>query len=90
MPVGRVKIPQRASDIADSIDVRGTTGYIIAPGSVPSKGQRYEFIDGTGWDDIVEAPDWLLFLAVFNARRRDQLSKIGVSGPADLDCRPWQ
>jgi len=89
MPAG-VRIPQRTSDIAPGLDVRGTTGYVIAPGSVLSDGHEYMPLDGRGFDDIADAPDWLLFLAVFNKRRREDLEKIGIRGPDDLGCERWQ
>lgn len=89
MPAG-VRIPQRAGDIAPGLDVRGSTGYVIAPGSVLSDGREYREIDGRGFDDIAAAPDWLLFMAVFGKRRREDLEKIGIRGPDDLGCEPWQ
>lgn len=89
MPPG-VRIPQRAGDIAPGLDVRGSTGYVIAPGSVLSDGREYVALDDRDFDDIVPAPDWLIFLAVFGRRRREELANIGIRGPDDLNCEPWQ
>jgi hypothetical protein len=89
MPPG-VFIPQRAGDIADGIDVRGSTGYVIAPDSVTSDGRVYELIGDRSFGDIELAPLWLLFLAVFGETRRERLAKVGINGPDDLRCEPWQ
>jgi hypothetical protein len=88
MPTG-VRIPQRAGDIAPGLDVRGSTGYVIAPGSVLSDGREYVPLAGD-FDNIVPAPQWLLFLAMFGKRRREDLGKIGIRGPDHLGCEPWQ
>lgn len=44
------------------VDVRGESGYIIAPGSVAADGRSYEWIEheGIAPPKIAEAPQWLL------------------------------
>ncbi|RUW55067.1 ATPase [Mesorhizobium sp. M1A.F.Ca.ET.072.01.1.1] len=46
------------------VDVRGTGGYVIAPGSVAGDGRGYEWVDGYGPEHIVDAPQWLLSLVL--------------------------
>ena len=46
------------------VDVRGDGGYVIAPGSVLDGGREYMWLDDTGPEDIVDAPDWLLDLVL--------------------------
>ena len=48
------------------LDVRGSGGYVVAPGSVTADGRRYAWIDfdGEGLPPIAPAPDWLLALVL--------------------------
>lgn len=88
LPVG-LALKSRARDIAPGLDVRGANaagepnGYVIAAGSVNSTGGKYELIDATDFDParFAAAPDWLLFLVGFGAGERDQLARVGITGP---------
>lgn len=44
------------------LDVRGSGGYVIAPGSVTAEGNEYVWIDydGEGLPPLADAPQWLL------------------------------
>ena len=48
------------------LDVRGSGGYVIAPGSRTSDGKEYTWIDydGAGLPPLADAPDWLLELVL--------------------------
>jgi hypothetical protein len=46
------------------VDVRGEGGFVVAAGSVMGDGRFYEWLDDTGPDDIVDAPQWLLDLVL--------------------------
>lgn len=48
------------------LDVRGSGGYVIAPGSVTADGKEYIWVDydGAGLPPLVPAPDWLLELVL--------------------------
>ena len=73
---------------APGIDVRGTGGYVIAPGSTLPDGRQYRIVSN---EPPVLAPDWLLSLV----RRIQQPAKSGqapVPMPAMLDAedaRKW-
>ena len=73
---------------APGIDVRGTGGYVIAPGSTLPDGRQYRIVSN---EPPVLAPDWLLNLV----RRIQQPAKRGqgpVPMPAMLDAeaaRKW-
>lgn len=46
------------------LDVRGSGGYVIAPGSRTGDGREYVWVDfdGEGLPEVVDAPEWLLEL----------------------------
>ncbi|RWX22597.1 DUF3987 domain-containing protein [Rhizobium leguminosarum] len=48
------------------LDIRGSGGYVIAPGSVTAEGKQYHWVDydGEGIPPVAEAPDWLLELVL--------------------------
>ncbi|NTJ22228.1 bifunctional DNA primase/polymerase [Rhizobium rhizogenes] len=48
------------------LDVRGSGGFVIAPGSVTAEGNEYIWIDydGEGIPEIANAPQWLLDLVL--------------------------
>lgn len=48
------------------LDVRGSGGYVIAPGSVTAEGKEYVWLDydGEGIPPLADAPDWLLELVL--------------------------
>lgn len=48
------------------LDVRGSGGYVIAPGSVTAEGNEYLWIDhdGEGLPPLADAPQWLLELVL--------------------------
>lgn len=48
------------------LDVRGSGGYVIAPGSVTSEGKEYIWVDydGDGLPPLADAPEWLLQLVL--------------------------
>lgn len=48
------------------LDVRGSGGYVIAPGSVTAEGKEYIWLDydGEGLPPLADAPEWLLDLVL--------------------------
>lgn len=48
------------------LDVRGSGGYVIAPGSVTAEGKAYKWVDyeGSGLPPLAEAPAWLMELVL--------------------------
>lgn len=48
------------------LDVRGSGGYVIAPGSVTAEGKEYVWLDydGEGLPPLADAPEWLLDLVL--------------------------
>lgn len=48
------------------LDVRGSGGYVIAPGSVTADGNEYVWLDydGDGLPPLADAPEWLLELVL--------------------------
>lgn len=48
------------------LDVRGSGGYVIAPGSITADGKEYVWVDyeGDGLPPLSDAPDWLLELVL--------------------------
>lgn len=97
MPRG-TRIPNRARQFADGIDVRGDGGFVVAAGSIRSDGKTYNALGGEplgSFTDepaaIAEAPDWVLFHAIFNRRQRELLSARGIQCGADFgDIPPSQ
>lgn len=63
------------------LDVRGSGGYVIAPGSVTGDGREYLWVDfdGEGMPEIVDAPEWLLDLVT---------PPPATSGPVDYSYEP--
>lgn len=90
------EVSNRASDIAPGIDTRGghadgsSTGYVVLPPSVREDGKCYQPIDASDlvWsigEQLPDAPTWLLFLAMFGRRQREQLATIGIAGPSAFE-----
>jgi hypothetical protein len=86
-----VRIGSRAGDIAPGIDTRGgrengsSTGYVVLPSSTRRDGKSYRALDASDlvWaigPQLPDAPDWLIFLAMFNTRQRAQLASAGITG----------
>jgi hypothetical protein len=48
------------------LDIRGSGGYVIAPGSVTAEGKEYLWLDydGDGIPPLADAPEWLLDLVL--------------------------
>jgi predicted P-loop ATPase len=66
----RTSIANSASLVAPGIDVKGTSGYIVAAPSVhPTTGRRYEWdgIEEIEHQRILDAPEWLI--AMLTAKR---------------------
>jgi hypothetical protein len=59
-----VPVGNSASRIALHIDVRGDGGYVLLPGSIGPKGEKYRFMNGYGLEDveIAPAPEWVVSL----------------------------
>ena len=51
------------------LDIRGSGGYVIAPGSVNLEGKQYVWLDydGEGIPPLADAPEWLLALVLPSA-----------------------
>ena len=58
--------------LSDGIDVRGTGGYVVGPGSLSWTGVRYEHVSGS-LDDVSEIPMWL----IEGTETRDSPSHVG-------------
>lgn len=54
----KTKIPNSVGIIADKVDVRGSGGYVIAPGSMHASGITYVFLNN-GASTIADLPEWL-------------------------------
>lgn len=52
--------------LGKGLDIRGSGGFVIAPGSVTGEGKEYVWLDhdGPGLPPIADAPDWLLQLVL--------------------------
>ena len=61
---------------APGIDVRGTGGYVIAPGSTLPDGRQYRIVSS---EPPVLAPDWLLYIV-----RKTQGRAGGVQAPVQM------
>ncbi len=63
------------------LDVRGSGGYVIAPGSVTGDGREYLWVDfdDEGMPEILDAPEWLLELVT---------PPPATSGPIDYSYEP--
>ncbi|WP_051264167.1 bifunctional DNA primase/polymerase [Rhizobium leucaenae] len=48
------------------LDIRGSGGYVIMPGSITAEGNEYVWVDydGEGIPPVADAPDWLLELVL--------------------------
>lgn len=46
------------------VDVRGEGGFVVAGGSVMADGRAYNWLDDTGQETVVDAPQWLLDLVL--------------------------
>jgi putative DNA primase/helicase len=70
LPEG-VDVRNSAGKIAPGIDVRGTGGYVVLPPSPHPSGGSYKWVKGRSLSDLkpVEAPFWLLKLAVAESNR---------------------
>jgi putative DNA primase/helicase len=56
--VGRHKVTNSAGKLGAGLDVRGTGGYVLLPGSIHPSGRPYHLsVDSA--DQIALAPDWL-------------------------------
>lgn len=58
--------------LGDGLDVRGSGGYVIAPGSRTAAGLEYTWLDhdGEGMPPLADAPQWLLDLVLPQAPAR--------------------
>ncbi|OAR24313.1 DNA primase [Streptomyces sp. ERV7] len=77
-PAGRT-VPNSAGRLAPGIDVRGSGGYLVGPGSITVRGQ-YVRTPGTERHPIVEAPDALLLLLAPAVPPRTLSPALPVSG----------
>lgn len=52
--------------LGDGLDVRGSGGFVILPGSVTAEGKEYTWIDydGDGLPPLADAPEWLMNLVL--------------------------
>lgn len=64
-----VAVPNSVGRIAPGIDVRGTRGYLVGPGSTGRNGE-YRFHPSLGYTPPQPAPDWLLALLLPPAPRQ--------------------
>jgi hypothetical protein len=85
------KIPTRAGEFGDGIDVRGDGGFVAAPGSARSDGKTYEVLGDVDLDKMAEAPPWVLFHAIFSKGQRARLAARNFHCAEDLgDLPPHQ
>lgn len=76
LPEG-TNVRNSASILGPGIDIRGKSGYVIAPGSKLPDGREYTVVKDL---PIAEAPEWLIHLA--NSR-----SKVRVNKDSSLDSK---
>jgi putative DNA primase/helicase len=64
--------------LGKGIDVRGDSGYVVAPGSIHVSGTHYRFVDGRGLDEIkiARAPRWLLGLVTAEAVASEEVEPL--------------
>lgn len=71
--------------LGDGLDVRGSGGYVIAPGSVTAEGKEYIWLDheDPGLPPIADAPSWLLELVLPPEEARDAANTDYTYQPGD-------
>lgn len=77
-----MQIRNSTSKIAPKVDVRGDGGYVVAPPSIHSSGNKYEWAEESGWE-ISEAPSWLLNMATSPADGGSNKSGLAAVSPED-------
>ena len=67
------------------LDIRGSGGFVILPGSVTAEGKRYEWVgyEGEGLPPVADAPAWLLELVLPTAVERSASDYHYESGAND-------
>jgi len=82
-----VRNRQKGGDSAlpSGIDIRGSGGYVIAPGSKTADGRAYEWVgwSGDGLPPITDAPDWLLEIVTPKKVAPSQYAPSGIRGNGD-------
>jgi bifunctional DNA primase/polymerase-like protein len=80
-------VRSRAGDIAPGIDTKGVkengtaSGYILLPPSSRADGGCYAFVDGEfDLKGLELAPRWLVYLATYNHRQRENIALDDVEG----------
>lgn len=75
MPID-IEIKCNASKIADHIDIRANGGYVVAPPSIHSNGNKYKWENFDFSQDFPQAPEWLLNLVVNPDEAQNQINEL--------------
>ncbi len=76
-------IKNSAGRVGVGLDIRGEGGFTVAPPSMrPGRGV-YKWINSPFDHEIAEAPDWLIFAAMFHKERK-LLARLGIHTADDL------
>jgi hypothetical protein len=79
MPEG-LDVPNSVKKVGLNIDIRGTGGQSVAPGSLHQSGRRYQWIPGRSPDDLLpaEPPEWLVDKIREVIRDQQQAKRAGI------------
>lgn len=82
LPEGHPGVPNSVESLGKGLDIRSTSGYVVAPGSTVEAGEYTEC-----WDhEIAAAPEWLVQkLGTFTKRERTETVNIPDAGDELID-----
>ncbi len=72
-----------ANEFPDGIDVRGTNGYVVGPGSKLANGKEYRILDPDA--EIMDLPDWLVAYMLPPGRKNPKAHELMPGVEWDMD-----